>query len=338
MEIVKVKKFQSRDFTYEEIILSPVIEKRLEQMHELSLRYNLHSITVKDCIERDQSIKIKYYDDYKFVVWYYFHPSLQIPLEVHFLLGGNFLILIADTLPSNLVDSWKMLCFPDGQNIILNNALYQMFKVFAKNTEIYIEALDYEIALLEEKIVTQSCNPKKILEMKYLVYEIEKTMRAANITIESIYEQSELTADQKIYLTDIKDSYKRMNENTGYLHLASMSLFNMYYGSNAAYSNKIMKRLTLFSIYFLPISALSCLFSMNFELIPYKHLWFQIFGLSIVLGFPLLIFIYFSIIKIDNIKKYKKLLKNEEQIIKVHPFMSRKFISHSHFSKHKNQK
>ncbi|KAB8032171.1 CorA family divalent cation transporter [Fluviispira multicolorata] len=328
-EIILSKKFQGRNYIFEELILSQTSQDAYIQMQGIATRFKLHYLTVEDCVHRNQRTKVESFGEYHFIVWYYFNPSLEKPIELHIVLGKDFLLLITNETPLRIATDWKMLCFPKGQSIFLYDAICQMFDVLVEHSEMYVAALEYGMHVLEKRIVTKQINPKKMLRMKYLVNELEQTVGAVG-TIFHQLEKYEFNLDQKFRMRNIVDHHNRLLENVMHLRFQSMALMDIYYGSAGERSNQQMRKLTMLSAYLLPMSVLAGIFGMNFESMPFKESSFMYVGFILIFGTPLSIFIFFIYRKINS-KNSKKMRKIHDENHKKHyPFLFRQMDYSNH--------
>ena len=85
---------------------------------------------------------------------------------------------------------------------------------------------------------------------------------------QNVIQQIEVRDQSKTALQDIKDkllslilSYDEVLENAN-------SLLNTYLSVNAKKSNDVMKLLTIFSAFFLPLTFVAGIYGMNFENMP----------------------------------------------------------------------
>lgn len=330
-EVIHSKNFQGRNYIFEEVILSKSQEEAHIQMQALAMRFKLHYLTVEDCVHREQRTKVESFGDYYFIVWYYFHSSLEKPIEIHIVLGKDFLLFITNEVPTHIAKDWKMLCFPKGQSIVYYDAICQMFETLVDHAELYLDALEYGMHILEKKIVAKNINPKKMLRMKYLVNELEQAVGAINAVFHQL-EKFEFNIDQKFNLRNTMDHHSRLVENVIHLRFQSMALMDIYFGSSSVRSNLEMRKLTTLSAYMLPMTVLTGMFGMNFEHMPFKDVWFMYFGYILIFGAPLTIFLFFFTRRIrrHHLKKIKNRMRDKSK--KSYPFFYRKMD----YSKHKN--
>ena len=89
-------------------------------------------------------------------------------------------------------------------------------------------------------------------------------------------------------LQDIRDSQIKLQLFYEQLSEDALNLVSMYMSISANKSNEVMKVLTIFSAYFLPLTFIVGVYGMNFEFMPELE-W--TFGYPLVIGLMVLVFI-----------------------------------------------
>jgi magnesium transporter len=105
----------------------------------------------------------------------------------------------------------------------------------------------------------------------------------------------EVSEQSKTALQDVKDTMLSLVLNYDEVLENSHNLLNTYLSVNAQKSNDVMKLLTIFSAFFLPLTFIGGIYGMNFENMP--ELRWQ-FGYFITLGVmalvALIIYVWFK--------------------------------------------
>jgi magnesium transporter len=89
-------------------------------------------------------------------------------------------------------------------------------------------------------------------------------------------------------IQDIRDSQIKLQLFYEQLTEDALNLVSMYMSLSANKSNEVMKVLTIFSAYFLPLTFIVGVYGMNFEFMPELE-WK--YGYPMIIGFMLLVFI-----------------------------------------------
>jgi magnesium transporter len=89
-------------------------------------------------------------------------------------------------------------------------------------------------------------------------------------------------------MQDIRDSQIKLQLFYDQMTEDALNLVSMYMSISANKTNDVMKILTIFSAYFLPLTFIVGVYGMNFDFMP--ELGWQ-YGYPMVIGFMLLVFI-----------------------------------------------
>ena len=90
-------------------------------------------------------------------------------------------------------------------------------------------------------------------------------------------------------IQDIRDNHKKLILFYDQLNEDAQNLLSTYMSYNGQKTNEVMKVLTLFSAYFLPLTFIVGVYGMNFKYMP--ELSWE-YGYPITIGLMLLVFIF----------------------------------------------
>ena len=113
--------------------------------------------------------------------------------------------------------------------------------------------------------------------------------------IQNVINQLEVKDESKTALQDIKDRLLNLILNYDEVLENSNNLLNTYLSVNAQKSNDVMKLLTIFSAFFLPLTFVAGIYGMNFENMPelkWRSGYFLTLG--IMLFIALVIYFWFK--------------------------------------------
>jgi magnesium transporter len=145
--------------------------------------------------------------------------------------------------------------------------------------------LSDQIDAMEQTIFLRDYKKISLTELYFQKTKTRITKKLLQIT-QQVLHQVEVSAAHKSALADIHDSmlnlvlvYEEVLDN-------AHTILNTYLSINAQKSNDVMKVLTVFSAFFLPLTFIVGIYGMNFENMP-ELKWAN--GYYLVLGFMLLI-------------------------------------------------
>jgi magnesium transporter len=112
---------------------------------------------------------------------------------------------------------------------------------------------------------------------------------------QNVINQIEVSEKSKTALQDIKD--KLLSLVLGYDEVLenSNNLLNTYLSVNAQKNNDVMKLLTIFSAFFLPLTFVAGIYGMNFENMPelkWQNGYFMTLGVMVIIA--LVIYLWFK--------------------------------------------
>jgi magnesium transporter len=145
--------------------------------------------------------------------------------------------------------------------------------------------LSEQIDAMEQTIFLRDYKKISLTELYFQKTKTRITKKLLQIT-QQVLHQVEVSAAHKSALADIHDSmlnlvlvYEEVLDN-------AHTILNTYLSINAQKSNDVMKVLTVFSAFFLPLTFIVGIYGMNFEHMP-ELKWAN--GYYLALGFMLLI-------------------------------------------------
>ena len=157
-----------------------------------------------------------------------------------------------------------------------------------------LNELDEKIMQIEKTIFLQDYAKVSLEELYFLKAQTRITKKLLQI-FQNVIHQLEVPDQSKTALQDIKDrllslllSYEEVLENAN-------NLLNTYLSVNAQKNNDVMKLLTIFSVFFLPLTFIVGIYGMNFENMPelkWQTGYFMALGLMAIISVS--IYIWFK--------------------------------------------
>ena len=147
---------------------------------------------------------------------------------------------------------------------------------------------------IEKTIFLKDYTKVSLEDLYYQKTQTRITKKLLQIT-QNVINQVDVTEPSKTALQDIKD--KLLSLVLGYDEVLenSNNLLNTYLSVNAQKSNDVMKLLTIFSAFFLPLTFVAGIYGMNFENMPelkWPFGYFLTLGVMVVIA--IVIFVWFK--------------------------------------------
>jgi magnesium transporter len=250
------------------------------EMKILSERFRFHPLTLEDCLHFDQRPKLEEYDDYLFIVLHAFGSANESscdaePIEVHLFLGrGNYLVTVhtSDVAPLDAV--WKRAVA--DQSLGARGADFLLYLISDAIVDANFPILDRVNEALEgiEDSVLERHDPRdlsRIFELKRTLVLMRKVLSPERDVFALLSKRSDPRISEKnaLYFRDVYDHLVRIYESIDAGRDLLGNALDAYLSMTSNRTNEIMKRLTLLSAVFLPLTFITGFFGQNFEHLPF---------------------------------------------------------------------
>ncbi|MCM2324200.1 MAG: hypothetical protein NDJ90_13160 [Oligoflexia bacterium] len=266
-----------------------------EELHELAKTYSLHSLSVEDCLDPEHLPKYERTGDVAFVILrVYDHQSppdadtvQELSRKVAVFIGNHFLLTIHrkdHPILASLRRKWKGHVVQPGDDLLIP-LVSELFQNAIFSYREPIEALQREIEDFETKVFRLADVHGIVEDGYYLKRKSSVFKRTLRQTLEVFAKISALPgANAQAYaplLQDIKEGAEHLHviaeevlENVNSLLALHVSLASHKTNEASHRTNEVMRVLTLFSVFFLPLNFIASIYGMNFEHMPeLKHTW-----------------------------------------------------------------
>jgi len=242
----------------------------------LEQTFHFHPLTIDDCRQHDARAKISDYDGYIFI-------TLHTPVvangetssdEIHIFLSERYFVTVHDT-PNNVIE---MLAVIQAKNFQLSEwgTSFLFYRLGDLAVDAYFPVLD-EVAdrvdTLEDEIVSITTRSQLtgIFVLKRDLVFLRKTLGPMREVFNALLIRRYAVVDERalVYLRDVYDHVVRFYDIIDtYRDLASSAL-DTYLSSVSNNLNDVMKRLTIITTIFMPLTFVTGFFGMNFQHLPF---------------------------------------------------------------------
>jgi magnesium transporter len=253
------------------------------QLDLLARRFGFHPLTIEDCAHFDQRPKLESYGDYLFLVLHGFRPlgdqqEVTEPFELHIFLGRDYLITVhSEPIPAlDLVwrrvsaDERSLLRGTDFICYLLADALIDAY--FPVLDQISLKVDDIEERVLDQH---QDVAMSEIFFYKRLLVSLRKVLSPQRDVLLMLARQDDGWIDERtsLYFRDVYDHILVLSESVEATRDLLGNALEAYLWNESQRTNEIVKRLTLLSAIFLPLTFITGFFGQNFEDMPFGSHW-----------------------------------------------------------------
>lgn len=274
-----------------------------ESIRLLGERFQFHPLTLEDCLHFDQRPKFEAYEHYDFLVVHGFRIDWQdlwqsSALELHVFIERDLIITIHEEPIPSLDLLWNRLS-ADGRlasqgvdylcYLILDGLMDSYFPLI---TEVELKLDDLEDRVLSS---AQEVKLEEIINFKRLLLELRRILLPQRDVFSTLTHQSNdlFSPKVEIYMRDVFDHALRLHSYVESAREMVNNIRDAHLWSASQRTNEIMKRLTILSAIFLPLTFLTGFFGQNFTALPIDNakLFYATVACCAIL--PIVMMIYF---------------------------------------------
>lgn len=250
-----------------------VVNPTAEELLAVAEEHHLHSNSVQDSLQPEHLPKFEWIEDTVFIIArVYDHHSpkdadtiQEISNKVAIFVGKNFIITIHRG-EQPLLDAIRSKYFESGQcpspNELLIKVLYYVFQSYITPSQ----QLEDELDMLETQIVLKNQTHAVLRRLYYLKRKAAVCLRILRLSkpiIDNLHKNTSAAVHQDLreFFLSLETSYDQTIENTA-------SLLNLYISLSSQRTNEVVRVLTLFSVFFMPLTFIVGIYGMNFDVMP----------------------------------------------------------------------
>ena len=248
-------------------------ELKYEDVQEVSIRYKINTLHLKDCINANHLPKAEDLGETKFILARSsFNPNRgtlnsinDISTKIGIFVRDHFILTIhrvdfylIDDVVSDLEN--EVIPSPTSYKVALELGL-GILKTFRKAN---VELLEKMERLENEMFIKDYSATLEIKQLHKFKRRVSLNLKLLTLSNEWVNFYDKLPIE-KIEFNDLKDTHVEVASSFEYLNSQSANLISLFLALSDQKNNESMKILAVYSAYFLPITFLASLYGMNFE-------------------------------------------------------------------------
>jgi magnesium transporter len=276
-----------------------VVNPTMEELMALGDKYKLDPSAIKDCMEPEHLPKYELFDEMHFMICRYhdadadkYADSIQgLTRKLAIFFSKDLLITIHRKEFNRLnevVQKYK------DQGISVN-VVCKIIKACLESYEAPVNKLDSDIDFYESRIFLK----KRIPDLLRNLYMIKRKMyvlrKLINITKDIIDKVTAIPAKKSPVTQDLKDAFIRTDTLIEEVYDSILSLLSIYISLSSQRTNEVMRTLTVFTAFFLPLTFIVGVYGMNFRFMPeLDKTWGYPAVLGLMLAITLFVYVWFK--------------------------------------------
>jgi len=244
-----------------------------EEFAELARKYNLHPALVNDCLQPDHLPKFERMEKYAFIIFRIYTENdlpeadsiQELTNKIAIFISDQFILTIhrkKQTLFDKVIDSLKEKSCSSTKEL-LNILISSCLNTYEPPLQKLSKSIDY----YEELVFLR---PKKAPLLKGLYYLKRKTDLLKQMLILSfdIIDNVDGKEDGTVETRDTRDHYVKLQNMFASQSDNIHQLLNIYFSASSQRTNETMRVLTIFSVFFMPLTFIVGIYGMNFNFMP----------------------------------------------------------------------
>ncbi len=279
-----------------------ILDPDREAIHLLQDEFHFHPLSLEDMVRAHQRPKIDIYASYYFLVFYTIDYPVQGAglrvAELDMFLGPNYLVT-AHAEPMQVIDEvwarWQRRVELVGLDV--GALLYEILDHIVDDYFPVIDALAEEVESVETRIFERFDKSalEDIFGLKKEFLTLRRLIAPERDVVNVLLRRDPpvLPPGSVVFFQDVYDHLIRVLDSIDTYRDLLSSALDAYLSVQNNNLNDIMRRLTVISTIFLPLTFITGFFGMNFESLPFGNFWVEAVVMGLMLLVPLGMLLYF---------------------------------------------
>lgn len=245
-----------------------------EEIKQVAGQYALHEASIKDCLQPDHLPKYELFDNYTFIIVRVLAAAplheadtiQELTNKVSIFFSKDYLITV-HRAEQGLIEAVKAKQIDTGRCEstlhLLNALIRETILTFELPGVKLSESLDY----YEERVFLRQ-RKSPILRGLYFVKRKIDVIRRLMLLSYEIIDNIDSEGRSDVYTRDLRDLYIRTQTLFDNLSENTAQLLSVYFSLASQRTNEIMRVLTIFSVFFMPLTFIAGIYGMNFRFMP----------------------------------------------------------------------
>jgi len=280
-------------WTNDHVIWTDITDPTSEELKEYSKEYNLDYYSLADCLEPAHLPKKESLPNFTFIILRIFDEKTKKPSSIQemshkiAIFYNDEVILTVHRFHAAIIEEIRSKYLDTGIISVPSEIVTKIMFYTVKSYEAIAVTLSENIDRMEKQVFVGRQTRISLEQLYYLKNSCRLNRRIISLTKEVVIQHTTTEKDATA-LQDVKDMLQKLSLSLDETHDDSANLSTIYLSIVSLKTNDVMKLLTIFSVFFMPLTFLAGIYGMNFEFMP---------ELSWELGYPMVL-ILMSLISI----------------------------------------
>jgi len=258
----------------EDIKWIDITDPSMQEMEELSKEYGLNQHIVRDCMQPEHLPKYEFTDGVHFLILrFYSHtPDKRLVTiqdltnKIAIFYNDHFMITIHKS-ETPFLDILRKKYVATGMCASTSNLLSQVAWLSLETYDEPANRLSEQVDFYENQIMLKNSGNDHIESLYILKREASIGHKVLMLMLEPI-NHIYIKPGEEAALQDVRDQHLKMQTLYTQVLEELNNLLNLSMSFSAQKTNDVMKVLTIFSAFFLPLTFIAGIYGMNFKFMP----------------------------------------------------------------------
>jgi magnesium transporter len=240
----------------------------------LAKEHDLPTDAVIDCMQAEHLPKFETFENYHFIIARFYDVNCDVNSDTIQKLTRKVAIFYNDDFLLSVHRSETEFINKVAEKYASDNTVKHPFDLACKlvknaleTFEPPIERMEKDIDLYENKIFLKKKIPD-LLKHLYIIKRRTSVFKKLNNISKMVIETMHVSHKRNPFYEDMRDFYLRLETDTDDLQENITQLLNLYISLASQKTNDVMRILTVFSAFFLPLTFIVGVYGMNFQFMP----------------------------------------------------------------------
>jgi len=251
-----------------------------QQLKDLALEYNLPEAAVIDCLQSEHLPKYEAFEKYFFIIIRFFDSECkvesdnirQLTRKVAIFYNKSFIL----TIHRSETDFINRISDKYANEKSVKHPFDIVCKIIKNSMETFsgpLNKMDQEMDVYDSNIFLKKKVPD-LLRRLYLIKRKAGVIKKLNSISKQVIEALPNSHQKNSFYEDMRDYQLRLETEADELHDNINNLVSLYISLSSQKTNEVMRILTVFSAFFLPLTFIVGVYGMNFQYMPeLTHKW-----------------------------------------------------------------
>lgn len=276
----------------------------VNQIDDLGKHFGLHPLMLEDILNTHHLPKTEDYENHIFLTLKELSLTTKDNIidkrQISFVLGNTYLISFEEQKSNIFQPIIERIQTKKGKLRVMQNdyLFYALTDIIIDNYLKIVDDMDDDMELIEQELLEKKSKLilKKILHKRKQQLSLKKSVVPLLDEIRKFHhsESNLINPKTNIYFQDLIDHLQQINQNLESFREMISNLTELYLANNDVQMNDVMKRLTVVSTIFIPLTFIVGLYGMNFRNIPeleWQNGYYITWGIMITITIVMIIYL-----------------------------------------------